>query len=261
MRRGLLLIACLLLWAVPAQAQVAYETSLTPVSVVWLAAGETETVAFDFGSGANRVALAFATWRDEDPAMDTTAATINGVAMASSGAKVTQGVNTIAGHLYCLAGPASGTVNLAITMSASAGSNNAGQITAWVANTVDQTTPCDGYVAANGTSALANVVSASGTITSATNDRIVTFHATQNFSGSIAATPTNFTERQDTADGGGYSIELGDAAGAATVTPSATWSNGAFTVNWIAVGININVVAGGSTCGQGLTLLGAGKCD
>ena len=77
-------------------------------------------------------------------------------------------------------------------------------------------------------------VSAPGAITSATDDLIASFHVTQNGVGNITATPTNYTERRDTADGGGFSQEFGDAAGAASVTTSATWSNGATSVSWCA---------------------------
>lgn len=232
---------------------VAYETSLAPISVTWNAAGETETHAFNAGTGSDRVLLVCVTYRD-DATVAVSGVTYNGVAMTSAGTAVDPAVgNGVGMHLFYLANPASGSNNIAVTMSASGGSNTPGQISAWVGNGGDVGgTPVDGYVSANGSGSSANIVSSSGAITSATGDMIVTFNATQNGAENLTATATNFTERQDAFDGGGYALEFGDAAGAATVTPSATWSNSAIAVNWAAVGINVNASGGGG--GGGATV-------
>lgn len=220
---------------------VAYETSLTPQPVTFLAAGEAETIAFDAGTGTDRVLLVFVSWRERTNTIS--GVTYNGVAMTSLGTKITESDASpvLSGQLWALAGPASGSNNLVVTMGAGVNSSEA-QISAWVGNGVDQTTPTDGYATNRGNAATANIVS-SVTVTSEADDRVVVFHATRNLVGNITATPTNYTERQDTANGTGFSAEFGDADGAASVATSATWSNGANQVEWIALGVNLNASA------------------
>lgn len=218
-----------------------YETSIAPQNVSFLAAGEAETVVFDAGTGADRVLLVFVSWNERTNSIS--GVTYNGVAMTSAGAKVTQG--TLSGQLWSLANPASGSNNIVVTMGATSGGNSAGQISAWVANSADVSgTPVDGYTSATGSGSTANIVSAV-TISSATGDRVAVFHATINGSENLTAAATNYTERQDVFNGGGISTEFGDADGAASIASSATWSNSAITVNWIALGININATASG----------------
>ena len=213
---------------------IAYETSLAPTAVQFLTAGETETIAFNAGTGTNRVLLVCVQWVDQNNTL--TGVTYNGVSMTSMGTQITQGA--IKMQLWRLAGPASGSNNLAVTMGAGDNNSNA-LIAAWVANGVDQTTPTDGYTTNQGTASTANIVSTL-TITSATNDYIAVFYGSYNGTATIAATPTNYTERQDGNNAVGLTLEFGDAAGAASVATSATWDNGAFTVDWIALGCNLN---------------------
>lgn len=221
---------------------VAYETSLAPITVTFDAAGEFETHAFDAGSGANRALIVFVSWRDRSNTI--TSITYAGAALTSLGAQETNGV--ITGQIWGRADPASGSNNIVVTMGAGSGTSSA-QIGAWVANGTDIAgTTFDGFQGDNGTASTANIVSAPGAVTSAVDDMVATFHATLNGSGNIAVTTsTGYTERQDAATGGGFSQQFGDAAGAASVTTSATWDNGAFAVNWIAFAVNVNATGGG----------------
>lgn len=214
---------------------VSFIASLAPTAVSFLAAGEAETVAFNAGTGTDRVLTVEVTWNDKTN--DITSITYNGVAMTSLCAKTVNGV--CAARLYGLANPASGLNNIVVTMSAGS-ANSSAQISAWSGEGADQTTPFDTAVTANGSGSTANIVSSATLTTGVTGDRSVFYHATFNGTASITATPTNYTERQDAADGGGISTEFGDADGAASITGSATWSNGAYLVNWITLAVNVN---------------------
>lgn len=219
---------------------IAYETSLAPATVSFPSAGGSQTVSFNAGTGSNRVLLVAVSYRERTN--DITGVTYGGVAMTSAGAEATGGDETCACHLWYLAGPASGTNDIVATSSASGAGDATGQISAWVANGVDQTTPVSGYTSGTGSGSTANIVS-SRTITSETNDVAVVFHATYNTTANVAATPSGYTERQDAANSAGVSTSFGDAAGAASVATSATWDNGAFTVSWCAVGVSVNPAA------------------
>jgi len=217
---------------------VAYVASLAPTAVNFLAAGEAETVAFNAGTGANRVLIVQVDWRDQTS--DITGVTYNGVAMTSLCAKTANG--DCAARMYGLANPASGLNNIVVTMGA--GSINVdGQISAWSGDGTDQTTPFDTAVTANGSGSTANIVSSATLTTGVTGDRAVFFHSTYNGTAGITATPTNYTERQDLANIA-LATEFGDADGAASITGSATWSNGAYAVNWVALAVNVNQVSG-----------------
>lgn len=223
---------------------IAYETALAGAAVTFPDGGGSQTQTFDAGTGANRVLLVAVAYRDKD-GMSISAVTYNGVSMTSAGTAPTNGTDNCALHLWYLAGPASGSNTIQVTSSGNSGSSQ-GQISAWVANGVDQTTPVSNYSSNFGSGSSANIVS-SVTITSETNDVVAVFHATWNVSSNVTATPTNFTERIDGTTSAGLSTEAGDAAGAASVATSATWSNGAFTVSWCAVGVSVNPAASGAT--------------
>ena len=224
-----------------------YETSLAPISVVFNAAGETETHAFDAGSGSNRVLLVCVCWRDQNNTISSV--TYNGVSMTAAGAKVTA-ATSLSAQLFSLASPASGSNNIAVVMGSGLG-NSGGLIGAWVANSVDQTTPVDGYTSSSSNGTTATAVS-NLTISSAANDRVVVFHCHRNDTVTPTATPTNYTERQDGNTGGGISMEFGDADGASSVATTATWSNGVSGWALVAVGINVKDNAGGGGTTQNL---------
>ena len=107
----------------------------------------------------------------------------------------------------------------------------------------DQT--ISGYASNSGTGSSANIVS-SVTVSSAINKRVVVWHATGNADGNIHATATNYTERQDTDNGNATTLQFGDAAGASSIATSATWDNGAFAVDWIALGSSVNEISDSS---------------
>lgn len=218
---------------------VVYETSLAPVGVTFDAAGEAETVNFNAGTGSNRCLIVAVCWRDFTSTIS--GVTYNSVAMTSVGSMVTDATHNLHGHLWRLHNPASGANDIVVTMGAGTG-NSVALIAAWVANGVDSSTPVDGYTTNNGSGSSANIVS-SVTVSSATNDRVAVFHATFNETNNISATPTNYTERQDAGNGAGLTMEFGDADGAGSIASSATWSNGAFLVSWVALGINLNETA------------------
>jgi hypothetical protein len=216
---------------------VAYETSLTPTAVTFDAAGEAETVAFDAGSGANRVLLVLVFWRDQ--ANDISGVTYNGVAMTELGAKVAEEQAAI--HGFRLANPASGSHDIVVTMGAGGG-NSLALIGAVVVNGADIAgTPVDGFQSGDGQASTANVISTlSSPVSSAAGDRVVFFAGSYNETATLTAEAENYTERQDANNASGMSLTYGDADGAATVEPRATWSNGAFLVKWTAIGINVN---------------------
>lgn len=250
---GALLALCA---AVPVRAQVAFETSLAPTSVTFAIGGETETVLFDAGSTANRYLIVCVDWMERTN--NITGVTYAGDTLSSLGAEVTES-GTFSAQCFGRHGPASGSNNIAVTMSA--GDNNSdAQISAWVANTVDSVTPTDGYQSNNGNASTANVVSTfTGAFTSATNDRVFVFAASKNGSANLTASATNYQERRDAFNSGGLTGEFGDADGAASVSPSTTWSNGAgVSTQWIVIGINLNVAAAAGPCLR--MLLGVG-CD
>src|SRR5262245_56070815 len=113
---------------------VAHETSLAPQAVTFAAAGETENVSFDAGSGANRGLLVGVFWRDQSNVI--TGVQYAGVPMTAVAVKFTENV-VWSGQLWRLAGPASGTNTIAVTMGASGGSDSQALIVAWVGNGVD----------------------------------------------------------------------------------------------------------------------------
>ena len=217
---------------------VSYETSAAPTFVTFLQAGETENVAFDAGTGAGRVLIVCVIWQNRG--QDVTGVTYNSVAMTSVAAKVDETI--LSGHVFRLANPASGSNTIAVTMASNGISDSFGAIAAWVANTVDGTTPVDGFQSGTGTGTGANIVSQpSAAITSAVGDRIVVFNAITSDTATRSATPTNYTERQDSNDGASFSVEFGDADGAASVSPSATWNSvGGESIHWISLGFNVN---------------------
>lgn len=218
---------------------VAYETSLTPANVTFAEAGEAETVNFNAGTGSDRILLVFVLWRDRGNTI--TSVTYAGDGMTPAGAQLTSDI--ISGRLYYLLNPDPNANDIVVTISAGGGGDSLGQISAWVGNGAGG---ISGYQSGSGSGSSANIVtSLSSPVTSASGDRVVAFHITQNDTNNITATPTNYTERQDGNNGAGYSSEFGDADGAATVDPQATWSNGAFLVRWVAAGINITAAGGG----------------
>lgn len=221
---------------------VAYETSLVPASVTFAEAGEVETVSgFNAGSGSDRILFVFVQWRERGNTIS--GITYGGAALTSAGSKVTDPTAFVSGQLWYRVGPASGSNDIVITIGASSGGDSIGYVSALVVNGAGGVS---GYQSGNGNGSSANIVSSlSSAVTSAVGDRVVTFHATYNESANVAATPTNYTERQDAADGFGNSVEFGDADGAASVSPSATWDNSAFEIKWVAVGINATATGGG----------------
>lgn len=209
--------------------------SLAPQAVSFDAAGETENINFDIGSGAGRVVTIFVSWNDKG---NTMSVTCGGQAMDSAGSQVTQNF-VLSGHLFKLENPSgTGVVTIAVTSSAGLGAS-AAQISGMVHDSVGT---ADGFASNSGGDTAANVQS-SVSITSEVGDTVVTYHATRNVFASINATASGFTERQDAADGGGFSQIIGDAAGAASVNAVATWDNGAFAVDWVAFGLNLNGAA------------------
>jgi len=219
---------------------VNYAASLAPTAVQFLAAGEAETVAFNVGAGSNRVLLVYVMWQEDGQTIS--GVTYNSVAMTALAAKTTQ--DGMSAQLWRLADPASGSNNIVVTMGAGGSDSNA-QISAWSGDSADTAgTPFDGYTANSGNGTTANIVS-SVTVSSATDDRVVVFHSTNNGSEIITAAPTNYTERQDADNGSGLASEFGDAAGAASIASSATWNNSAIPISWIALGVNVNASGGG----------------
>lgn len=230
---------------------IAYETSTTPQATILVAAGGTNNVTCAMGSGTDRVALVAVHWRDRGN--NVTGVTINGTSMTAAGAQVTNGNDLDSARLFYLVSPTSGSQTVAVTYSAGE-IDSLAQVSCWVASGVDQTTPISNYASNFGSGAGASIVS-SVTITSATNNLAAAFHSTWNTTAVITATPTNYTERQDGDDASGCSAEFGDAAGAASVATSATWSNGAYTVSWVALGINVNAAAAGPAANDALLVI------
>ncbi len=257
MPRYVALVVVALLSVQSAWAQPVYETSTAPQATVFAAAGGTNNVTCAMGSGSNRAAVVAIHWRNRTN--DITGVTINGTSMTSAGSIVTTGLNADAGRLFYLVSPTSGSQTVAVTYSASDGPESIAQVSCWVANNVDQTTPIENYNSASGSGSGANIVT-SVTVTSEANDLVSVFHSTYNASEIITATPTGYTERQDGDDASGMAAEFGDQAGAGSVATSATWSNTAISVSWVALGLSVNPVPSAGGCTSAMTLVGVSKC-
>lgn len=227
---------------------VAYVTSLAPTAVTFDAAGETETVSFDAGSAANRLMLVWVNWFDKSNTI--TAVQYNGVDLSASGTIVSidSGGFILDGQLWHSTSTlASGTNNLTVTMSVGS-SNSLAQISAMVFSGANVGAAVSSYQHGSGFDGGPSTVSSNtSSITSTSGDMIAFFASSKNDSTNLTATATNYTEKQDAADGFGNSTEFGQANGAATVTPSAQWNNGAISVWWVCAGINIQQAAAGTT--------------
>lgn len=235
-----------------------FETSFAPASVSFLAAGETENFTVNAGTGANRVLVAWVLWKDDEGR--TATMTYATVGLTSLGAKVTS-VNGYSLHGFRLAAPASGSNTLAVTLNGGFVADSPAMVGAIAIQDTDAAgTPVDGFASASGSGSAANIVS-SVTVTGDNGDCIVACHCTRNVVDFLTATPTGYTERQDAVDATGLAMEFGEANGSAALNTQATWSNGAFAVEWVAVGINVNQSGGAPATvanRSARTLLGVG---
>lgn len=222
-----------------------HETSTAPIDRTFPATIGTEqqTYNVDIGSGPNRVVKVYLGWVDADDRA-VVSVTCAGAAMTPFGPKVS--ANGIALQGFQIANPAqSGLQDVVVALDAS-DFTSPSLMGLTVTQDADVSgTPVDGYASNSGTGSAANIVS-SVTVSGDDGDRINVCHFTRNFSDFIEASASGYTERRDTADLGGLAMQFGDANGSAALNTQATWDNGAFQVHWLALGINVNQVAGGA---------------
>lgn len=174
-------------------------------------------------------------------------------AMTAFGAMTTAGA-TLRKHSFYLANPTNG--NLVLRVDPSTGASlSAEMVIDWESfSGVDVGgTPFDGYNTATATDGSAPFESAL-TITSATDDMVWVSHATRASGGDPSAiAPTNYTERHETLDGP-LAVSSGDAAGAASVATTATFTSAGFSLLMNAHGVNLNAAAGGASAATTGTL-------
>lgn len=201
------------------------------------------THAFDAGTASNRVLYVAVNWSSA-VAHSVSGVTYNSVAMTALGAAITISANRM--RAWRLVAPASGANNIVVSHGGGAGVADY-TVTAFVVQDADQTTPHSGYTTATGTDFSAPLTS-SVTVTSEAGDLVVVAHSIEGNTGTPAAAPTNYTERTDQASGV-YGTTMGDAAGAASVATTATWTGPSLTNGWIAFGWSVNPVSGTTPVG------------
>lgn len=174
-------------------------------------------------------------------------------AMTAFGAQTTSG-SALRKHSYYLANPTNGSLVLRLDPTAGA-VDTTEVIIDWESfSGVDVGgTPFDGYNTSTATDGSAPFTS-DLTITSATDDMVWVSHATRASGGDPSAVaPTNYTERHETLDGP-LAVSSGDAAGAASVATTATFTSAGFSLLMNAHGANIKAAAGGGGGGSNLTI-------
>ena len=198
-------------------------------------AGGTEVNnTFDAGTGSNRFIIVAVTWSSSN-SHTIDGVTYDGTTVVSLGAFVNQ--NNVRSQIFGVAAPSTGNNTLSVDPSTGVAGADA-VISAWVANDINQTNSTDGYVTANAADAGAPFES-TVTITSETDDIIFTVHSTEE--SRTVNSVTNFTQREETQNS--VSQTIGDASGSTSVVTTTEWNN---FINWIAIGVNLNNVAGDS---------------
>lgn len=166
--------------------------------------------------------------------------------MTALGVQTTTGT-ALRKHSFYRTSPTNGNLVLRVDPSTGAGSTTE-LVIDWESFTgVDVGgTPFDGYVTATATDGSAPFTS-DLTVTSATDDMVWVSHATRASGGDPSAVaPTNYTERHETLDGP-LAVSSGDAAGAASVATTATFTSAGFSLLMNAHGVNLNAAATGAT--------------
>lgn len=237
MRRSLL---ALLVWlcASPVAAQVVFDAASSGTTT-----GTSLTFAHTTTSSADRVIYVCVSI-DAGIAFEPTV-TYNSVSLT----KLTEIETDRYTGLWRLVAPATGSNDVVVSSLPGGGDESA---IAMTFSGVDQTTPEDARVTANGASA----TSVTNDVSSAADDLVADCLHLNNVS-NFATAGASQTERVDAETGGGHTYATSTEPGAGTVTMSWSWSS---TVAYAQIAWNLNAAAGSppvSSCGRG-TLLGVG---
>lgn len=193
----------------------------------------TGSFAFDAGSADDRVLIVFVAG-DRGGATTISSATYNGVAMTAH-TGFTSGATGFDGRLFYLAGPASGSNTVQVTLS---DANIKGGILAIAYSGVDQTTPLENLTNVNPGS----FGHPTATVSSETGD-LVGFLCAHNFRASVTPTAPA-TERFDALTTAGVYMFAFDEDGAASVTIDGSFAGG--TDEYWGTAFNMNAAAAAS---------------
>lgn len=222
----------------PTEMAVAYVSSASQTADLTSAGGNVDAT-LDAGTGSNRVVYAYVVWRFDRGTL--TGVAYNGVSLTAVGSTANSG--NFRGALYRLVGPTTGSNTLRASFTGS------GNFPVWVTcislDGVDSTTPEDTLVQ-EVESGSDTSTSQSVSTSSATDDRVLTgaWFATSGFDTTGSVVGSSYTIRQQVLHGGaGARLIIGDADGAATVTPETSYNN---TSSWGALrwAVNVNAAAG-----------------
>lgn len=206
------------------------------------AGGSAVSNAFDSGSHTNGFLHAFGGWVDAAAHDNLDDCTYNAVSLTAYSTTLDQANCKQRG--FWQVNPPSGSNTLTFDPDAGVGTA-AASFGALVYEGVDQATPFSGYTSAVGNNAsapLASQVTITGT--AAAGDLFLTWHAAEFVATATAAAPTNYTERFEN-HSGTVSTAAGDAASAASVTATTTWTIGFGGADWIAEGCNLIAASAG----------------
>lgn len=202
-------------------------------------AGNTVTIAFDAGSGTDRLLIAACQWFN-GTAVTVAAPTYAGVSMTQFGAAVTQG--SVRKQMFYLVAPATGSNNFVVDPSAGFSAPQAAVVDLACFTGVSQSAPFTDYVTANGADASAPLDSAL-TLTGSSAGLLFASHTALG-NGVSGATPSNLSAANGNTpnflDSGTQDIGtfFGTAADAASVATTVTWT-GLVALNYVAMGARL----------------------
>lgn len=187
-------------------------------------------------SGSNRVLYCAITHDPGGDEVDQVTATYNGTAMAVFFTDMTTHASRRV-RVFRLVAPDTGTHDVVLSWG---GDSQFFRAVCASFTGVDQTTPDDAQVLTDGSG---GGTSTSRSVSSATGDMVMDTVVLSAFATSMAVSGTNTEINQIVAAGMGNGIAASYEAGAATVTPSWSWTG---SVAWVQWAWNINAAAGTS---------------
>ena len=194
---------------------------------------------FDSGStGSNRFMIIHVTYRNASAhVIPDNGVIYAGVTATPFGAEVIS-ANAYSKTFYIIA-PATGSNTLRVDPTTGVGVQ-AAAVSAYIYESVDQTTPFDGYVTNTGVDDTGEL-----TVASAVGDTPI-FLMGWRGGGATGGTPSNYTERVDNIFGTGANITLGgEGTGAASINFVGTVDGEFSNVGWVTMGMNLNNVSVG----------------
>lgn len=201
------------------------------------AGGTISLASVDGGSATDR-AMVVSVQVNSAAGRDISSASYNGVALTAQGASVAN--DGCRQRMFVLPATATGLNTLDIvTTGGFAGDHYT--VTVQVFDSINQTTPvrAGSYVSANGGSDITAPYESSLTVTSQSGDTVAVAHCIRGGSASGTATPTGFTETEDS-NSGVFCQASGYAIGAASVATVAAWNASVISIrSWTAMGVSL----------------------